>query len=562
MLVGLRLENIALIDSLELSFEKGFNVFTGETGAGKSIFLVAIDFLLAGGQNGSLNKLIKPGSSKAFIEGIFKINNLIQEWLIENNFDEEIDELYITREMRLKEDKWFTRFRLNGLIINKQQLLDLKNYLIDFTIQGQSNQFSLSNNLVEWIDKFGDNSIQTTLIKVQESWRSWNIANKKFQEAKHNSETLKKEFEEINQFLIDLENANFNDASEFHKLTQAQDKLVHGVKLQEGLLRLFNYLKEVPGNDHNALQHLSLCIKEMKSLVLLDSSLSKQLDRFIDIYSELDQLIIALDEYYFTLESNPDQLQVVQERILLLKRLQNRYNLSLEEMVQKYNEYRETSDFNDQTIRLEKLKEEEEYLRKVRDQNNQILTNLRLDAAIKFKNILIKYLKSLALPNVQFEVLIQEGIPSEKGSDKLSFLFSANPGQPLAPLSEVASGGEMSRLLLALKTALAEVDGASTLIFDEIDSGVSGRVSSAIGKLLKQLSLHKQVFCVTHQPLVAALADHHFSVSKVFDKNTTHSSIKYLQNFDDRQKALAELAGGDSEEATIYAASLLENQAA
>ena len=150
MLVGLRLENIALIDSLELSFEKGFNVFTGETGAGKSIFLVAIDFLLAGGQNGSLNKLIKPGSSKAFIEGIFKINNLIQEWLIENNFDEEIDELYITREMRLKEDKWSTRFRLNGLIINKQQLLDLKNYLIDFTIQGQSNQFSLSEN------RFGD----------------------------------------------------------------------------------------------------------------------------------------------------------------------------------------------------------------------------------------------------------------------------------------------------------------------------------------------------------------------------------------------------------------------
>ena len=163
----------------------------------------------------------------------------------------------------------------------------------------------------------------------------------------------------------------------------------------------------------------------------------------------------------------------------------------------------------------------------------------------------------MGLAQVRFAVEIAPAEPGEEGSDAVRFLFSANPGQPLAPLVEVASGGEMSRFLLALKTCLAAADPHVTLVFDEIDSGVSGRVSGAMAELLKRLSSCRQVFCVTHQPLVAAAADHHFRVAKAVDNGQTHAQVSHLRDTQARQAELAELAGGDSGEARSYAASLL-----
>ena len=172
------------------------------------------------------------------------------------------------------------------------------------------------------------------------------------------------------------------------------------------------------------------------------------------------------------------------------------------------------------------------------------------------------HLRPMGLANVRFEVAVDPTEPGESGADSVCFLFSANPGQPMAPLAEVASGGEMSRFLLALKTCLADVDGSSTLLFDEIDTGVSGRVSGAMADLLRMLSRHRQVFCVTHQPLVAAAADHHFQVSKEVVDGVTHSRVSQLRDTQERQRELAELAGGDLHEAEVYAASLLDQKAA
>jgi DNA repair protein RecN (Recombination protein N) len=170
----------------------------------------------------------------------------------------------------------------------------------------------------------------------------------------------------------------------------------------------------------------------------------------------------------------------------------------------------------------------------------------------------MQLLRPMGLDNVRFQVQLMPIDPSEQGGDQVSFLFSANPGQPLAPLADVASGGEMSRFLLALKSTLASVDGSSTLLFDEIDAGVSGRVSGAMGDLLHSLARHRQVFCVTHQPLVAAVADHHYRVSKTVSNGVTHSQVSHLRDTRQRQQELAELAGG--EQAQAYAASLLEQK--
>jgi DNA repair protein RecN (Recombination protein N) len=167
-------------------------------------------------------------------------------------------------------------------------------------------------------------------------------------------------------------------------------------------------------------------------------------------------------------------------------------------------------------------------------------------------------LRPMGLANVRFAVAIEPADPGEEGAEAVQFLFSANPGQPLAPLAEVASGGEMSRFLLALKTCLASADPHVTLLFDEIDTGVSGRVSGAMAELLRRLAERRQVFCVTHQPLVAAAADHHFRVSKQVQDGLTHTRVSQLRDTRERQAELAELAGGDSGEAQSYAASLLE----
>ena len=172
------------------------------------------------------------------------------------------------------------------------------------------------------------------------------------------------------------------------------------------------------------------------------------------------------------------------------------------------------------------------------------------------------YLRPLGLTNVRFKVQFKTCRANENGADDVQFLFSANPGESLAPLVDVASGGEMSRFLLALKTVLSEVNGSSILVFDEIDAGVSGKISGTMATLMKKLSTKNQVFCITHQPIIAAAADQHYSVSKSIKDGVALSTVTYLSDFNERQQEIAELAGGDLEKARIYAASLLEHEAA
>ena len=209
---------------------------------------------------------------------------------------------------------------------------------------------------------------------------------------------------------------------------------------------------------------------------------------------------------------------------------------------------------------LERLRLVELSQRQQRDQANNALRQARSEAAVALQASLLELLPPMGLANVRFKVDLRAADPADHGADAVCFLFSANPGQPMAPLTEVASGGEMSRFLLALKTTLAAVDGSSTLLFDEIDAGVSGRVSGAMADLLRSLGEQRQVFCVTHQPLVAAVADHHFRVSKEVDEGVTYSRVSQLRDTRERRQELAELAGGD--QADLYAASLLAQRSA
>lgn len=563
MLSHLRLNNIGFIDSLELSFEKGFTVFTGETGAGKSIFLDAIDLLLGGLHSSSSSRLMQDGNQSCLIEGSFKINSLVKNWLDQNNFDCLENHLSILREWKYSDNqKWKSRIKLNNQAVSRQQILKLRPYLIDFTLQGNGNQLSFLNSQTKLLDRLGSLKVEKALVDVKNSWNDWKLAFDNLEKAKVEYNDFKIHYEENKKILEELELAQIEDPLEENSLKEEEDRLVHGVRLQQSIHLIFNQIKESAQDIPSALDNISICIKELKVISELDNSLKPQLEIGLDLYANLQDLISQLEEYYLLLESEPGKLNIVQERRSFLKNLQTKYGLDLEQLILRRDSLRGALISQDLESSLEELKVNEECMKRKRDKSNQILSKLRYQAARDFETSLVQYMKLLGLSNAAFRVQITSCLPTNEGADEVVFLFSANPGQILAPLTEIASGGEISRFLLALKAIFSEIDGSSTLVFDEIDSGVSGRISSSIANVLRQLSVDRQVFCVTHQPLVAAVADHHFSISKVSKKDSTSSKVKQLKGFEERQRELAELAGGDFEEASIYAKSLLQKKAA
>ncbi len=561
MLIGLRLHNIALIESLELDFERGFSVFTGETGAGKSVFLFAIDSLLGGGGNSANSRLMRTGSHHSQIEGIFSIDSSVKKWLEDNFFETLDNELIVSRDWKVRDGRILSRIRLNGEIISKKDILSLRPKLIDLTQQGQSHKLTSSTEQLKLLDRFGSFAIEEALALVKQSWRTWNLIKLKFEKVKKEYEFNQSELIATQNFLEDIENANIDDPLEEKLLKEVQDRLLYGVKLQDSLGLIFSKLKETSDDFPSARDNFLEAIQELKKSVQLDASLSSQLEILFDSYSKLEEFLKSLEDYQNVLESEPDQLDSIQNRLAEINRVKSRYKLDLQGLLERRDNAISLLDKNSQSF-LNEIAYEEKLARKELGKCNANLTKVRKKYAKDLEHTLTKYLKPLGLKNIKFEVFFNSSSPSETGEDLVEFMFSANEGEPLAPLARVASGGEMSRFLLALTSVFSEVTGSATLIFDEIDSGVSGSVSEAIAKLMKDLSLNKQVFCITHQPLVAAAGDHHFSVSKKVYDGMTVSKVHLLKDFVDRQSELVKLTGGDFEKASIYAASLLENKAA
>ena len=557
MLTGLRLQNIALIEELQLEFGQGFTVLTGETGAGKSILLDALDALL-GGQG---PRLLRQGSHQGVIEASFSLSPPLQEWLSEQELECDEEEVLLSREWRQKDDRLTSRHRLNGVAVNRQQIQSLRPLLLDLTVQGQTQQLARPGQQRRWLDRFGAADLQQHLPPVQESYRSWRQASAALEQAKADWLTLQADLERQQQLLDDLEAAQLEDPAERSRLENEENRLAHGVRLQEGLMTLMGRLVDGAEEAPAVLDHLAACEAELSQMQQLDGSVSALNARFGDGFAELQDFIRELDRYGSSLESDPDSLGQLQERIALLKALERRHGKDLSELIVWRDQLREQLVPGGAQASLEALEQTELQARQRRDRCNGQLTQARSLAAEALEQDLMQALRPMGLANVRFEVVIEPTAPGEEGADAVQFLFSANPGQPLAPLAEVASGGEMSRFLLALKTCLAAADQHVTLLFDEIDTGVSGRVSGAMAELLERLAQQRQVFCVTHQPLVAAAADHHFQVAKEVRDGTTHTRVSQLRDTQARQAELAELAGGDFGETRSYAASLLKRAA-
>ena len=561
MLTGLRLENIALIERLELTFGRGFTVLTGETGAGKSILLDALDALLGGVQGSAAARLLRRGSERSLIEASFTLTPPLSAWLAEQELEADDDDVLLSREWRLSDDRLSSRSRLNGVVVSRAQIQELRPLLLDLTVQGQTQQLARPGQQRRWLDRFAGESLQPLLEPVGAAYRAWKQAAQRLEEARLDWDQRQAQRAEQEQVLADLEAAQLEDPQERQRLAAEESRLAHGVRLQEGVMTLIGRLLEGADQAPSVLDHLAACEQELIQMEALDGSLQLLRQSCSDGLVALQDLARDLDRYGASLESEPENLAALQERMAQLKTLERRHGLDLAGLIERRDGLREQLGPGGGEASLQALEQAEGLARQQRDRANAALSSQRQAAAQSLEQQLMEALRPMGLANVRFAVALEPTSPGEEGADAVQFLFSANPGQPLAPLAEVASGGEMSRFLLALKTCLAAADPHVTLLFDEIDAGVSGRVSGAMAELLRRLAVQRQVFCITHQPLVAAAADHHFRVSKAVEAGQTHTRVSQLRDTQARQAELAELAGGDLGEARSYAASLLKRAA-
>ncbi|HIK06531.1 MAG TPA: DNA repair protein RecN [Trichormus sp. M33_DOE_039] len=570
MLLCLRIENFALIDQLELEFGAGLNVLTGETGAGKSIILDAIDAILGGKVS---SRAIRTGTTRAMVEGTFASTPPLAAWLTEQEIDL-IDDtsIVISREITATASNIRSRSRVNGVLVNRQVMTELRDRLVEITAQGQTVQVGQSAQVRDWLDMYGGDSLIKQRQIIATAFSAYQLAHANLEKRRTSERERLQQLDLLTYQVQELSTANLSDPQELEQLQQERERLNHVVDLQQMSYKVYQALYQNEDETPAAGDLLGDSEATLNDMVEYDAQLQPLLDLIRDAQTALTEVARQINTYGESLEADPQRLEEVEERIRELKQICRKYGPSLPEAIAYYQKIQaELAELNDGEQSIESLEQQEAACLEKLTQACQKLTHLRHKTAATLESRLIAELKPLAMEKVQFQVEITPTPPTAAGADKITFMFSPNPGEPLQPLTEIASGGEMSRFLLALKACFTQADAAGTLVFDEIDVGVSGRVAQAIAEKLHQLSYHHQVLCVTHQPLVAAMADQHFRVNKQTiaqgkgkknnNGNTEQRTVVRVTNLDDlttRRDELAQLAGGKSaSEAIAFAESLL-----
>jgi DNA repair protein RecN (Recombination protein N) len=574
MLSLLRIENFALIDQLELEFGAGLNVLTGETGAGKSIILDAIDAVLGGKVS---SRVIRTGTNRAMVEATFTSNSALAAWLTEQEIDlMEENSIFISREITATSGKVRSRSRVNGVLVNQQFMSELRDRLVEITAQGQTVLVGQSAQIRDWLDAYGGDSVLQQRQEVANAFSAYQQAHQALEKRRTSERERLQQLDLLTYQVKELGEVNLSEPDELEQLQQERQRLNHVVELQQMSYKVYQALYQNDGEAPTATDLLGDSETVLSDMVEYDSQMQTLLDMVRDAQATVVEVARQINAYGESLEADPQRLEEVEERIRELKQICRKYGPTLAEAIAYYQHIQaELAELNDSEQSIESLEiQQAECLAKL-TQACQKLTQLRRTAAAKLEAKLIRELKPLAMEKVQFQVEIAPVPPTIFGADKITFVFSPNPGEPLQPLSEIASGGEMSRFLLALKACFSQVETAGTMVFDEIDVGVSGRVAQAIAEKLHQLSQFHQVLCVTHQPLVAAMADRHFRVDKQVinqikgkkehngsSEERTVVRITTLDNLTKRREELAQLAGGKSaQEAIAFAESLLTQAA-
>ena len=542
MLSLLKIKNIALIDELELEFAAGLNLLTGETGSGKSIIVDSLGALT--GERIS-SELIKEGTKQAQIEGLFTVraeadlHETFYESGIELDDAGEVD-LIVRRELALSGKN---RIFVNNQLVTQSFLRKIGAFLVDIHGQGeQATLFNASTHL-EMLDEFAGTINQRD--KTAEKYKKMAAVRREI-ESLHDDEAQKLQLLDILQFQVDeIGKANLQ-TGEDEALEEEKRRLNNVEKLsslsEESYLLLYE-------NEEATLTTLEKVVRRIAELSEYEASFAEYNESLANAQAVLEDLAFAVRDFRGSLEFSPERLAEIENRLAEISRLKRKYGGTLETVLAHFAESAErllnieTAELREAELRKELQAARENYLKAARE-----LHEKREKSAKKLEKEIESNLKAVSLEKARFEVRITADADDDKsftarGFDRVEFYFSANPGESVRPIGKVASGGELSRLMLILNTTTKLSESAKTMVFDEIDTGIGGRVAEAVGLKLKELAKTQQVLCVTHQPQVASLADHHFVVRKESVKNRTEVRVRELDETEQVEEIARMLAG-------------------
>ena len=547
MIKSIHVKNYILIEDLTVNFDNGLNVITGETGAGKSILINAID--IAFGAKPAKD-VIKKGAEKALIELFIESKNPNIKTLFEENGIDTLDEIILSREITSTS----SRTRVNGTLVNQEFIKSLKEMLIDIHSQHQTYAFLQPKSHIILLDNYAKDLYGEELQEYKCLYKEYQGLLNALETAQNSANATESQIDFLKFQINEIEQANIEDVTEEETLQNELSVLENSEKLQELTQTSYWALNGDEGSLIDALLQIKANISKA---VDMDNSLEGAEQSIIEISELTRDLSSTLRDYYQSVNSDTARLNEVQERLYLFDKLKRKYGSTLEEVIQTYDKLSEelnTIEFSSKNVEEIQAKIDEILVKL--NKLAQDISAQRKNYAQVLSSLIVDELEKLELATSRFEIRITPKELSADGIDDVEFYISTNVSQDLSPLAKTASGGEISRVMLAIKTIFAKSDEIDTVIFDEIDTGISGKAAQSVADEISELAKFRQIIVITHQAIIAVKADKHFLVSKEQGEET-EVTIKAL-NEDEKVKAIASLASGDNSESALdFAKSLL-----
>lgn len=550
MILELYMKNCALVDELRLSVDNNLNILTGETGSGKSIIIDALGLCLGEKYDRSF---LRKGTEKGLVECVFySKNSQLKKILDENDIDIEDDNLLVITRLIYSDGK--STARVNGRTVKVSLLKEISSTLIDIHGQHQNQALFNKDTHLKFIDLFGEDKIKPIRDDYRSIYTNYIELKKSLNTLTENKDDMQiqREIDLLKFQINEIETANL-DRDEYEELLKQREVYRNGEKIFNNLNLSYENLYN---GQINVVDLIGSALSELNSISKYDKILSDYSENIERIMYELQDISRDIRNYKDSIDFEPYQLEQIELRVDEINNLRRKYGDKIEDIFTYYENMKDRLDeILNRDEKVEELKKQISEIENVLLEKSSKLTKIRKEVASELESILLMELESLNMKNIVFKVNFDQTSFTYNGIDNIEFMISFNLGEDVKPIYKVASGGEMSRFMLAFKTILADIDNIDTLVFDEIDTGISGIAAQIVGEKLSSIASKKQIICITHLPQIAAHADTHYCIEKNTSEDRTFTSIRKLGDIQRRDEIARLIAGSNITEKTMEHAS-------
>ncbi|HEL2219455.1 TPA: DNA repair protein RecN [Streptococcus suis] len=536
MLLEVSIKNFAIIEQVSLNFENGMTILSGETGAGKSIIIDAMNLMLGAR---ATTDVIRHGAAKAEIEGLFSFENsrALEQILLEQGI-EVADELIIRREI-LQNGRSVSR--VNGQMVNLSVLKQIGQYLVDIHCQHDQEELMKSQHHIRLLDSFGEDEFWSLKDRYQTTFDAYRSLRKRVLEKQKNEQEHKARIEMLEYQIAEIEAADLKFGEDI-QLNQERDKLLNHKQIADTLTNAYALLDN---EDFSSLNNLRSAMSDLQSLEEFDPDYKQLSSSLTEAYYVVEDVTKRLSDVVDNLDFDGNRLLQLESRLDLLNTITKKYGGTVDDVLDYFSKISEEYNLltgndlsgDDLEVQLKNLEKE------LVERAGQ-LSQSRHELAVVLEDIIRQELQDLYMEKARFQVRFTKGKFNREGNETVEFYISTNPGEDFKPLVKVASGGELSRLMLAIKSAFARKEGKTSIVFDEVDTGVSGRVAQAIAQKIYKIGQYGQVLAISHLPQVIAIADYQFFIEKISDEHSTVSRVRLLTK-EERIEEIAKMLAGD-----------------